>query len=92
MSSDFQQFLEEEGYISPRLLPTGEWAAICQQMYTTALVVGLDREGYRIRFCFENPLDAVVALHDWDGSGFPPGYWLKRKGEGGDLTNPERKS
>jgi len=68
------------GYSFPRLLPTGEWAALRSFFYTCGLCVGLDKTGYRTRFCYETATDAFGALVTWDGEGDPPGRWLKEKG------------
>jgi hypothetical protein len=39
----FAEFLIEEGYVMPRKLPTGEWVAVCQFIFTWGLLVGVDR-------------------------------------------------
>lgn len=74
-------FLERNGYVNLRRLPTGEIAGVCKFMFTTGLVVGLTEVGWRTRFCYERSLDAIRALETWDGQGFPPGYWIKQKPE-----------
>lgn len=56
-------------------------------LHTVAIVVGLDEGGYRYRYCYEYQQEAIWALMFWDGHGHPPGNWIKRKGEGGDLLN-----
>ncbi len=76
----FAEFLVEEGYIMPRKLPTGEWVAVCQFILTWGLLVGVDRVGYRTRFCYERQKDAMLAALRWDGTGDPPGPWIKEKG------------
>lgn len=78
-------------YHFARTLPTGEIAAIQKMIFTTAIVIGLDDTGYRTRFCYDGPdqeVNAILALAEWDGEGWPPGYWLKQKPE--DITNPAR--
>jgi hypothetical protein len=75
------------GYHSPRLLPSGEWAALYKFIFTVGLVVGLNESGYRTRFCYQCHADAFSALAVWDGSGDPPGKWIKQKGEV-DRINP----
>lgn len=69
------------GYFTPRLMPTGEWAAIGRYLFTYGLVVGIDERSYRTRFCYRLRQDAEMALEDWDGTGDPPGKWIKEKGE-----------
>lgn len=56
--------------------------------YTTAVVVGLDPTGYRLRYCYEHRSEAQAAIKAWDGLGHPPGPWIKCKGGGVDLLNP----
>ena len=77
----------ELGYAFPRLLKSGEWAAVYPFLFTTGLVVGLNESGYRTRYCYKSPLEAAVALTNWDGLGDPPGPWIKQKG-GVERTNP----
>jgi hypothetical protein len=80
--------IEALGYRCAKLLlATGEWAALRQMNYTTGLFVGLTRIGYRTRFCYENGIVAAAALSVWDGSGDPPGPWIKQKPE--DRLNPK---
>lgn len=57
--------------------------------YTTGLFCELDAVGYSHRYCYEHYAEAFSALNAWDGEGHPPGPWIKRKGLGGDLLNPE---
>ncbi|MBX3653218.1 MAG: hypothetical protein KF686_03475 [Ramlibacter sp.] len=58
-------------------------------IFTTGLVVGLDDTGYEVRYCYEHHADAAQALAAWDGAGYPPGPWIKAKGPGIELLNPE---
>lgn len=62
--------------------------AVHQFLYTTAVVVGLGDAGYKRRYCFEYQVEARSALASWDGSDHPPGPWIKCKGPGIDLLNP----
>lgn len=87
---EFSDFLKDQGYLLPRKLPTGEWAALYPQIYTWALVVGLDGIGYRTRFCYESSGEAAAALGAWNGEGWPPGYWIVQKSRDGDVQNPLR--
>ena len=81
--------IEALEYVSPRLLPSGEWAALQQMIFTVGLFVGLDRTGYRTRWCYPDMTHAVLSLAIWDGAGDPPGPWIKQKGvPGGDRNNP----
>lgn len=62
--------------------------AIKQFNFTTAVVVGLDSVGYQRRYCYELKSDAQAALIAWDGREHPFGPWIKCKGSGIDLLNP----
>lgn len=76
------------GYEYARLLPTGEWVALNRFLFTVGLLVGIDRVGYRTRFCYPSWRTAMDALMVWDGTGDPPGRWIKEKGRGVERDNP----
>jgi hypothetical protein len=78
--------VNELGYSPARLLSTGEWAGIMNMLYTTGLFIGITPIGYRTRFCFPTRKQAEEALNQWDGNGFPPGFWIKQKPE--NINNP----
>jgi len=61
-------------------------------MFTTGLVAGLTPFGYDRRYCYEHAHEARAVLVAWDGVGHPPGPWIKCKGYGIDLLNPELKA
>jgi len=77
---DFFSYLMEIGYLTPRTLPNGEVGAVTQMLFTGALVGGLDRIGYKTRFCYPTISEALTALAEWSGDGDPPGNWIKQKG------------
>lgn len=75
------------GYSCPKKLVTGEWGAICNQIFTTGLfVIVADLSMWRTRYCYEHMKDAALALSSWNGVGDPPGPWIKRKPE--DILGP----
>jgi hypothetical protein len=81
-------FLASQGYTDVR--EAGPSICALQRFnFTTGLVVGLGAEGYERRYCYEHEADARDALLAWDGSGHPSGPWIKCKGAGMDLLNPE---
>jgi hypothetical protein len=86
--TSLEDFLITQGYRHIRRLPTGELAAVMDMLFTTGLFVGLDAVGYRTRFCFEKAREAEASLAEWDGKGFPPGWWIKQKPE--ETPNPLR--
>lgn len=70
----------ELGYSPAKILLSGECAGVRNMIYTVALCVGLDEFCYRTRFCYETRAEAETALAGWDGTGDPPGPWIKEKG------------
>lgn len=70
----------ELGYNNVRLLPTGQLAGLHSFMFTVGVVVGLSQLGYKVRYCYASAVEALAALNEWNGSGDPPGPWIKRKG------------
>jgi hypothetical protein len=78
----------ELGYAPVRVLETGEVAGLRKMMFTTGLFVGLDRMGYRTRFCYPTFGDACVALEYWNGENDPPGPWIKEKGVNRETGEP----
>lgn len=88
ISAELLEILAGEGYRDIVRLPTGEIAGLSRFLYTTGLCVGLDESGYRTRFCFDGYNEALQSLEQWDGEGFPPGWWIKQKPEG--ISNPLR--
>jgi len=80
--------LQGEGYECVRQLPDGRLVGTMGQLFTTGLFVGLDRSGYQERYCYERRADAAEACATWDGTGDPPGPWVKYKGKGGERLGP----
>lgn len=89
--------LTQDGYLLNRELPDGRILSLYRMMFTIALCVM--RPGYahafpdngRItRYCYahEHIAEAIDAVADWDGSGDPPGPWIKQKEGGIDRLNP----
>lgn len=87
-SAALMEVLLMSGYTEIRCV-NDQWCALKQFNYTTAVVVGLDDVGYQLRYCYEHWADAQAALLAWDGQQHPSGPWIKCKGGGIDLLNPE---
>lgn len=79
--------LAREGY-SNLARRNGTLHGLQSFVFTTGLVVGLDATGYERRYCYERAEDTAQALSEWDGHGHPGGPWIKCKGTGIDLLNP----
>lgn len=87
--SELLEFLKANDYTKLRRLPTGELAGLTHFAFTTAIVVGIDEHGYRIRYCYPNSSDAAAAFESYTGESHPSGMWVKAKGRGIDLLNPD---
>jgi hypothetical protein len=86
--SDPLAWVRSLGYGNPRRLPGAGICATKSMLFTGAIVVGIDAEGYAGRFCYESDAEALDALMSWDGSGDPPGNWIAFKGQDGDRPGP----
>lgn len=91
MNNELVTFLEKENCTHIREVPGRGFCAIQRFAFTTGLSYGLDFEGREGRYCYENRMDAIYALRDWDGVGDPPdNNWVKHKGYAGEYNNPHR--
>ena len=81
--------LKREGYSDFKQLEGHGTCALLKFAFTTGIVCTIDEYGYSGRYCYEHEADARAALQAWDGTGHPTGPWIKAKGWGVDLLNPE---
>ena len=85
------EYLNENGYYALTNI-NGKLCGLHRFAFTTGLVVGLDRNGYERRYCFDKQNDALESLLTWDGIDHPSGNWIKCKGTykdfTGDIPNP----
>lgn len=89
MNKSLEKFLKDEGYKYLKEI-SGKVCGLYPFIYTWGLVVGLDEDGYEYRYCYPSLLDAKKALEEYtDLDTHPTGPWIKRKGDGGDIPNPE---
>jgi hypothetical protein len=90
---EFQAYIIANGYPFVRQLPDGRWIGVSLFIYTVGLCVELDAFSYRYRYCYAYLKDAHAALTTWDGTGDPPGPWIKLKGHPtrGDVLGPGAK-
>jgi len=88
LTTELKLKLEGEGYKEVREIEGRGICAFYTFLYTYALCYGLDETGIAGRWCYDNPLEPLAALHLWDGIGDPPGNWIKHKGYGGEYSNP----
>jgi hypothetical protein len=81
IDDDTRAIFEKHGYSNLKVLANGELAGVQMFLFTYGLTVGLGFIGYRTRFCYHTKSEAVEALRQWDGTGDPPGLWIKQKPE-----------
>ena len=83
--------LSKLGHSHTRII-NGKLCGLARFLFTTGLVVGLERDGFERRYCYEYEIEAFRALIAWDGEGHPPGPWIKCKGSLNghpvDIANP----
>jgi hypothetical protein len=85
------QFLAANGYTDLHEID-GVVYGLQKFMFTHGLMVGLTMDSYERRYCYEHRTDALAALESWDGEGHPSGPWIKCKGRGIDMLNPNLES
>lgn len=73
------------GFMYLRMLPDGRLIGVYRFMYTYGLCVGIQMnaeqyDAYQYRYCYAQCKDAAMAATTWDGTGDPPGPWIKLKG------------
>lgn len=71
--------LGEGTYSDPKLLDDGAWCCLGQMIYTTALIVDVERYGYGHRFCFHDRAAAKRALDQMKTSDDEPVGYIVRK-------------
>lgn len=67
----------------------GRVCSVQRFLFTWGLMVGVTSLGHALRYCYEHEEDARAALATWDGREHPPGPWIKCKGTGVEMLNPE---
>lgn len=75
--------LEGNKYYEYTVIPNKGLCALTPFMFTIGLVVNLDETSYEERYCYplEYIADALIVIKTWNGEGYPPGRWVKRKGK-----------
>lgn len=91
-TSSLMNFLSDQGYYNLRILSNGKIIGLQDQIYTTGIVVGLTKDTYECRYCYEQIQDAAAACATWEGVDHPSGPWIKLKGTYNgklvDMLNP----
>lgn len=86
---ELREFLTKEGYHYLRVVPGRGICGLMGFMYTVGLCHGLDKGGYKGRWCYpqEKAMQALMCLAMWDGKDDPMGEWIKYKGNV-EYSNP----
>ena len=82
--AEFLMWLKNDcGYLLPTPMEGGRYMAIRPFLFTHAIVTGKmgDRTSYDDRWCYHSLEAALVAFHNWDGTGEPAG-WHRHPGTG----------
>lgn len=73
-------------FLAVRDVPTRALCGVQGFIFTCGLLTNLRFDGllydYDARYCFESRSEAMRALLAWDGTGDPPGEWIKEKVSG----------
>ncbi len=81
-------FLEKEGFLYLRDIPGRGWCGVRRNLFTWGLFYGMGHHGIVGRYCFGDLSEVKASLNEWDGSGDPPGDWIKHFGPAGEYGNP----
>ena len=79
---------KESGLIKIKELPDIGIVGLMPFLYTWAIVCGMDKWFYEYRYCYGDLVDALHDFEHWSGEGHPHGPWIKLKGKGVDIENP----
>ncbi len=88
LTPEFKKELEAFGCFDIKVIEGLGICALKRFAFTTGLLVGIDEFDYNHRYCYPIHADAIEDFKIWDGIGAPSGQWIKRKGNGDDLSNP----
>ena len=81
-------WVAELGYGAARIAGDAGVCAVRRLMFTGAIYVGITKDTYLGRYCYATVGEALSALQAWDGSGDPPGNWIKFKGASSERLGP----
>ena len=91
MTQQLKDFLTKEGYFNLVEIPGRGICGLYRFVFTVGLVIGINEDGYKGRFCYPHLADAMTDINTWDGINDPSGDWLKYKGEDNEYSNQKLK-
>lgn len=89
LTNEVKKQLESEGYTDLVEIPNNGICGLFNFIFTTGLVIGIDKDSYLGRYCYSHPIHALKALNRWDGKNDPSDDWIKYKGVGGERSNTQ---
>ena len=77
-----EQIVEElsQGYLAVRVLPDGSIACLGDLLFTRAIYLGCDRDGWARRFCFEDRALASKRFYELQSEDDEPKGFIARRG------------
>ena len=77
-----EQIVEElsQGYLAVRVLPDGSIACLGDLLFTRAIYLGCDRDGWAHRFCFEDRALASKRFYELQSEDDEPAGFIARRG------------
>ena len=90
VSNELKQVLQEALITDARYID-GRLCGLIRMVFTVGIAVNIEEDGcYGYRYCYGTRAEAKEALDNYINlSDHPPGNWRKRKGKGGELSNPK---
>ncbi len=88
ISPSLKTYLNNQGVQHLRFIPNQGICGLEGGRFTVDLLCHVSYDGKAYRYMYEGFTEAYLAIKTWDGTGHPPGPWIKCKGKpGGDIVN-----
>jgi hypothetical protein len=79
---------EDCRYVAVAYIPGRNLCGIRRMLFTVGIFYDMGYNCTGPRYCYHSMAEAVEAFNNWDGSGHPPGNWIKHKGRDIEESNP----
>ena len=70
----------KEHYVALRQIDDGRIIGVHRLLMHWTVHIDISDTGYEDRYCFQNQVDAVIAMETWTGAGDLPGRWHRHVG------------